>query len=455
MIKKLTNVGVSDAFPEYLNRRIVLTNWIVLILAGGVAAPFIVISIIYFPPIALIPTIGLGVILSCILFNSLGLIYVSRLIASSVTVVLAALYNAFLAKAGEPPFAGIHMIELSFSLIPFLVFDPREKNYLIASGIFVLLVIMSFDYANAWFEIDMDTEVIRTGFLSDVSILIATVTGLGYVLALVHQNKLSEDKSEQLLAEAAESQRQAAATEQAMKENLEQLQVAQEEEKKRQWTNEGLTQVAQLVREHNDLSALADKLLSFTIKYIGANQGGLFIVHRGAEETTLGLAAAYAYERKKFIEKQIKPGEGLVGQAYLEQKCIYLKKVPKQYVNITSGLGSAPPTALIVMPLQVNGEVEGVLELASFNPLSEHEINFLEKLGESVAVAVRNARINEQTRSLLEDTQQQAEEMRAAEEEMRQNMEELQATQEEMHRKEQAYLKKIEETERQLAAYQQ
>ncbi len=107
------------------------------------------------------------------------------------------------------------------------------------------------------------------------------------------------------------------------------------------------------------------------------------------------------------------------------------------------------------MPLQVNGEVEGVLEIASFNPLSEHEINFLEKLGESVAVAVRNARINEQTRSLLEDTQQQAEEMRAAEEEMRQNMEELAATQEEMQRKEQAYLKKIEETERQLAAYQQ
>ena len=455
MMKKLTNVGVSDAFPEYLNRRIVLTNWIALILAGGVAAPFVVISIIYFPPIALIPTIGLGVILSCILFNRLGLIYVSRLIASSVVLVLAAMYNAFLAKAGEPPIAGIHMIELSFSLIPFLVFDPREKNYLIASGIFVLLVIMSFDYANAWFEIDMDTEVIRTGFLSDVSILIGTVTGLGYVLALVYQNKLAEEKSEKLLAKAANSQQQAAATEQAMKENLEQLQVAQEEEKKRQWTNEGLTQVAQLVREHNDLSALADKLLSSTIKYIGANQGGLFIVHRGAEETTLGLAAAYAYERKKFIEKQIKPGEGLVGQAYLEQKCIYLKKVPERYVNITSGLGSAPPTALIIMPLQVNGEVEGVLELASFNPLSEHEINFLEKLGESVAVAVRNARINEQTRSLLEDTQQQAEEMRAAEEEMRQNMEELAATQEEMQRKEQAYLKKIEETERQLAAYQQ
>jgi hypothetical protein len=153
---------------------------------------------------------------------------------------------------------------------------------------------MSFDYANAWFEIDMDTEVIRTGFLSDVSILIGTVTGLGYVLALVYQNKLSEDKSEQLLAEAAESQRQAAASERVIKENLEQLQVAQEEEKKRQWTNEGLTQVAQLVRDNHDLSKLADNVLSYTVKYVEANQGGLFIVHRSAERVTINLAAAYA-----------------------------------------------------------------------------------------------------------------------------------------------------------------
>lgn len=455
MLKKLTHTGVSDRHPEYLRKRIILTNWIALIVAGGVATPFVLISLIYFPPITFIPLVGIVVILSCILFNALGLIYVSRLIASSVVLVLAALYNAFLAKVGEPSFAGIHMIELSFSLIPFLVFDPREKNYLIASGFFVLIVIMSFDYTNAWFEVDMDTEVIRTGYLSQVSVLIATVTGLGYVLALVYQNKLSEEKSEKLLGEAANSQRQTAASEQAMKENLEQLQAAQEEEEKRQWTNDGLTQVAQLVRDNDDLSKLADQVLSYTVKYVGANQGGLFLVNRGAEKTTIRLAAAYAYDRKKFMEKQIAIGQGLVGQAFLEKKHAYLEKLPEHFVNITSGLGEAPPTALIVMPFQVNEEVEGILELASFKPFAEHQIHFLKKLGESVAVAVRNARVNEQTQLLLKETQQQAEEMRATEEEMRQNMEELAATQEEMQRKEQAYLKKIEETERQLAAYQQ
>ena len=454
MLQHLTHAGVADHLPDYLQKRILLSNWISLILSVSVAAPFIVISIVYFPPLTLLPVGGMLSMISCVLLNGLGFNYASRIMASFVPLSLAAIYHAALAKQGEPPFAGIHMIELSFSLIPFLVFAPREKGYLITAGIFVFSLIMSFDYTNAWFEVEMDTEIMRTGFLSHISILISVVTGLGYVTVLVNQNRLSEQKSEALLAETRESQRQATESAQKMKENLDQLQTAQEEEKKRQWTNEGLTHVAQLVREHEDLSQLADKLLSYVVKYVGANQGGLFAVRRTEDKTTIELLSAYAYERKKFVEKQIAVGQGLVGQVYLEKQYTYFERVPEHYVNITSGLGEATPTALIVVPLQVNEEVEGILELASFTAFAPHQIEFLEKLGESVAAAVRNVRINEKTRALLAETQQQAEEMRAAEEEMRQNMEELAATQEEMQRKEQKYLKRIEEAEQRLAAYE-
>ena len=455
LLKKISQAGVSDAYPEYLQKRIVYTNWLSLILAGGVAVPFTVISILYFPPIVFLPILGVVITLGCILFNSWGLINLSRFITSCAVLVLAALYNAFLAKEGEEPVVGIQMIELSFALIPFLVFDPREKIHLIISAIFAIIVIMSFDYTNAWFEIDMDTEVIRTGFLSSVSILIGTFAGLCFVLVLVNQNRNSEEKSERLLAEAAESQQQATESERTMKEHLEQLQTGQEEEKKRQWANEGLTEVARLIRDHEDLPELADNLLSYTVKYLEANQGGFFVVNRTEEQEVIDLVATYAYDRKKFQEKRIKIGQGLVGQAYLEKKYAYFEKIPNHYVTITSGLGDALPTSLIVMPLQVNEEVEGILELASFQPLAAHEIAFLEKLGESIAAAIRNTRVNEKTRSLLSETQQQAEEMRAAEEEMRQNMEELSATQEEMQRKEQEYLKKIADMNQRLAVYEQ
>ncbi|HYI76682.1 MAG TPA: PAS domain-containing protein, partial [Chryseolinea sp.] len=127
-------------------------------------------------------------------------------------------------------------------------------------------------------------------------------------------------------------------------------------------------------------------------------------------------------------------GEGLIGQCYLEAQTIYMAKVPNNYLTITSGLGGANPSSLLVIPLRTNDKIEGVLELASLKPFKPHEIEFLEKLGELLASSIITVRTGEKTSKLLQVSQEQAEEMRAQEEEMRQNMEELEATQEQMNR---------------------
>jgi uncharacterized membrane protein YcgQ (UPF0703/DUF1980 family) len=97
--------------------------------------------------------------------------------------------------------------------------------------------------------------------------------------------------------------------------------------------------------------------------------------------------------------------------------------------------------------------VEGVIEIASFNELEQHEIYFVESFSETLASFISSNRINVKTKYLLEQSQQQSEELKAQEEEMRQNMEEMQATQEDIHRNEQEYLGQIKELEKELAAF--
>jgi PAS domain S-box-containing protein len=211
-----------------------------------------------------------------------------------------------------------------------------------------------------------------------------------------------------------------------------------EEDRKRNWSTSGLAQIGELLRtSFTTTQDLFDSIIKFVVKYTKSNQGGLFLLNEeNASQKLLELVACYAYERKKFLNKTIDVGEGLVGQSFLEAQSIYLVEVPEDYVAITSSLGSAKPNALLVMPLKVNGKVFGILELATFGKYEPHEIELVEKLAESIASTISTVKINESTRILLEKTQQQTEEMRAQEEEMRQNMEELEATQEEMRRKE-------------------
>ncbi len=221
----------------------------------------------------------------------------------------------------------------------------------------------------------------------------------------------------------------------------ERLKDAQRREQQERFMNVGLAEVGDILRKNvNSLENLSEKVLGYLVKYIGANQGAIFIADHDQEENEklLNMAACYAYDKKKFQEKVIRVGQGLVGQTFLEKKTIHLTKVPRGYVSITSGLGETTPGHLLVVPLIVNEHVEGVIELASFNTFSSDTIQFLEKVGESVASMVASSKTTRRTARLLEETKASEEELRAAEEEMRQNNEELQAIQEEISRKEQS-----------------
>ncbi|MEI7597547.1 MAG: PAS domain S-box protein [Bacteroidota bacterium] len=217
---------------------------------------------------------------------------------------------------------------------------------------------------------------------------------------------------------------------------IEDEKIFKQQNEQRNWTNQGLARFADILRKDNDdIDKLSYNILSNLIKYLEANQGGFFIINdNDSRDEFLELKAMYAYDRRKFEEKTIKPGEGLAGTCWIEKESIFLTDVPDKYTYITSGIGEATPNCVLITPIKVNDEVFGVIEIASFKVLEQFEIEFVEKLSENIASTISGVKVNIKTSILLEQSQKQADAMREQEEAMRQNMEELKATQEEAAR---------------------
>lgn len=208
------------------------------------------------------------------------------------------------------------------------------------------------------------------------------------------------------------------------------------EEEKNHWANQGYAEFSGLLRQNgNNVKELSFSVVSNLVKYLGLVQGGMFILNETDQsDRYLEMVACFAYNRRKLMSRRFELGEGLVGRCFDEAETIYLLEIPDGYISITSGLGDAKPKCLLLVPLKVNSEVNGVIELASLSPIEEYKVKFVEKVAESIASTMASVRVNVHTAELLERTQQQAEEMAAQEEEMRQNLEELQSTQDEMLR---------------------
>lgn len=210
-----------------------------------------------------------------------------------------------------------------------------------------------------------------------------------------------------------------------------------EDEKKRNWANEGMALFGELLRmDTSDMHKFSYNILMNLIKYIDANQGAFYILdERGKNERYLSMTACYAWGRKKHLDDEIKVGEGLVGQVVLEREHILLTEVPQNFLFITSGLGEANPNCVIILPLIFNEEVLGVVEMASFKVFQPYEVEFLNKLGVSIASSISTVKVNVRTNKLLEDSLKQGEELKVKDVELRQQLEEVRAAQEEMAHK--------------------
>jgi PAS domain S-box-containing protein len=204
-------------------------------------------------------------------------------------------------------------------------------------------------------------------------------------------------------------------------------------EQERNWQNQGVVEMGQVIRKHTeDMQVLCDELLSNLVKYVDAQQGAIFLP--SDQEKTLILRSAYAYGRKKYIEKEVRSDEGILGEVFQDAERVFLTDIPNDYTQISAGLGEAKPNCVLVVPLQAQEKVLGVLEIASFKILTEVEVRLVERTTEILAASISSVANAEKMKNLLEKSNYSAQQMGAQEEELRQNTEELMATREELER---------------------
>jgi PAS domain S-box-containing protein len=210
-----------------------------------------------------------------------------------------------------------------------------------------------------------------------------------------------------------------------------------EEDKRRAWANEGIAMFGDIFRsEREDVKELSFKVVFNLVKYLNATAGAIYLVDQGSGKLEYELTSAFAWDRRKYLQKRILPGEGLVGVCALEKETMYISEVPDNYFEIYSGLIEMKPRCLLLVPLKLENEIPGVIEIASIKPFLDYEIKFVEQLGEITATTLAAVRVNERTSMLLEQSRKQTDEMVQKEESMRRNMEELKRSQEESQKKE-------------------
>ncbi len=119
------------------------------------------------------------------------------------------------------------------------------------------------------------------------------------------------------------------------------------------------------------------------------------------------------------------PGDGLLRQAAREGRAIHVREVPARYWPISSGLGQGAPGELLLLPIGIDGAVLGVLELGFFGHTRPADLDLLDRVKESLAMALRAATDRTRLEELLEETRRQAEELQTQQEELQASNEEL------------------------------
>jgi PAS domain S-box-containing protein len=210
------------------------------------------------------------------------------------------------------------------------------------------------------------------------------------------------------------------------------------EDKRQNWISEGMAQLGEVLRsQRDDVSELSFLIVQKLVSYMNLEMGSLFLTDDADPgHPVLHMVTSYAYDRRKFSTMTLEWGVGLPGTCAQEKERIFVTDVPADYFEVSSGVGSALPNCILLVPLKIGARVLGVIELATVRLLRPFEIDFVESLSESIASSLMAVSTSEQTAQLLKQSQAQADTLKEQDTAMRESVQKLEQAQEDSSKKE-------------------
>ncbi|MGI4935571.1 MAG: response regulator, partial [Janthinobacterium lividum] len=184
------------------------------------------------------------------------------------------------------------------------------------------------------------------------------------------------------------------------------------------WLKTNLARFTRLLQGQSDLETVTSLILSELAPLVSAQHGMFYLMDGSAGDPFLCMSASYGAGGRGELPVAFAPGNGLVGQCALEKRRIWLTNVPRGYISVTSGLGSAAPANIVVLPILFDGQVKAVIEIASLNRFTDTHISFLDQLMESIGVVLNTIETNSRTESLLTQSQSLAQELQQTNQEL-------------------------------------
>ncbi|MDM0112505.1 HAMP domain-containing protein [Variovorax sp. J22R133] len=192
------------------------------------------------------------------------------------------------------------------------------------------------------------------------------------------------------------------------------------------WLKTNLAKFSRMLQGQKDLLTVGQLILSELAPVVGAHQAEFYVLTGTGSTARLKLFGSYASGGQNAHGKEIELGQGLVGQCAIEKSKILLTNMPSTAFRVATGLSESAAMDVIVLPIIFEGEVRGVMELASLERFNPSHQAFLDQLTESIGIVINTISANMRTESLLTQSQSLAEELQNRQQELQQTNEELQ-----------------------------